>query len=356
MTPDDLRTQIEQPFTSAGLYFHRFDFDAGAMIWTPMTRARYRASSFLDDRITRAANVELSVPIDAVWEHFVDLAPALPPPRLVLHTGYCGSTLLARVLGQAPGVLVLREPVPLLQLGLARAEPERLCGRDWDQMLALTLALLSRTLAPADLVVVKATSLCNVMLPALLAPERRALFLSTGLGDTIAAHAKSSVRVAEARAFFRHFAHALAGLVEAAASLVTDRVVDRLDDYQIIAANWAMQRWLARSHSGPGHLLELSADAFLADPASAVSTVAAQLGLGLDERAVSALVRDPVLSTHAKPAPGRAPRPYSAAVRRRELDTWRAAHAPDLAATTDWLRTWTRAHGLGELDQLLGPD
>ncbi|HUZ74443.1 MAG TPA: sulfotransferase [Stellaceae bacterium] len=48
-----------------------------------------------------------------------DAAPSLDPDLLVFHASRCGSTLLSRLLGTVPGVLVVAEPPPLNALLLA---------------------------------------------------------------------------------------------------------------------------------------------------------------------------------------------------------------------------------------------
>lgn len=48
-----------------------------------------------------------------------DAAPSLDPDALIFHASRCGSTLLSRLLGTVPGVLVVAEPPPLNALLLA---------------------------------------------------------------------------------------------------------------------------------------------------------------------------------------------------------------------------------------------
>lgn len=51
----------------------------------------------------------------------LDGAPSLDPDLIIFHVSRCGSTLLSRLLGSLPGVLVVSEPAPLNSLLLSGA-------------------------------------------------------------------------------------------------------------------------------------------------------------------------------------------------------------------------------------------
>jgi hypothetical protein len=72
----------------------------------------------------------------------LDGAPSLDPAALIFHVSRCGSTLLSRLLGCAPGVMVLSEPAPLNALLLA--DPAALDGEPPSEALRLLVRALGR--------------------------------------------------------------------------------------------------------------------------------------------------------------------------------------------------------------------
>ena len=55
----------------------------------------------------------------------LDSEPSLDPAGMIFHLSRCGSTLVSRLLGTLPGVVVVSEPAPLnALLGLAPDEIE----------------------------------------------------------------------------------------------------------------------------------------------------------------------------------------------------------------------------------------
>ena len=72
----------------------------------------------------------------------LDGEPSLDPAALIFHVSRCGSTLLSRLLGCIPGVLVISEPAPLNALLLA--DPGSLDGETEAQALRLLVRALGR--------------------------------------------------------------------------------------------------------------------------------------------------------------------------------------------------------------------
>jgi hypothetical protein len=72
----------------------------------------------------------------------LDGEPSLDPAALIFHGSRCGSTLLSRLLGCVPGVLVLSEPAPLNALLLA--DPASLGGEPEAEALRLLVRALGR--------------------------------------------------------------------------------------------------------------------------------------------------------------------------------------------------------------------
>lgn len=133
-----------------------------------MDREAYRAASFLDDRM-------LQRPLDArvvEWQR-VRGAVAIETrtdARWIFHLGHVGSTLVARLLGELPQVLAVREPRFLRDIAT-------LSNDDRADFTFAARALFSRTFAEDEVALVKATSFVSEIADELVPEGERALFL-----------------------------------------------------------------------------------------------------------------------------------------------------------------------------------
>jgi hypothetical protein len=128
-----------------------------------MDATAYREASFLDDRMLQTPQEMCVVP----WDGLADAAAAVeaPPARWIFHLGHVGSTLVARLLGELPTVLSVREPRALRDLTTA------------PDLARPVSRLMARTLAPGQASVVKATSFVSEIAPVLIEPDGKALFM-----------------------------------------------------------------------------------------------------------------------------------------------------------------------------------
>jgi hypothetical protein len=141
---------------------------AGVVRLIAMDREAYRGASFLDDRM-------LQPPVDAHLVPWAKVAGALPADarrdaRWIFHIGHVGSTLLARLLGELPGVLSVREPRFLRDVTTVEAGQRAPFTR-------AAQALFSRTFAADEVALVKATSFVSEIAPELVPAGGKALFM-----------------------------------------------------------------------------------------------------------------------------------------------------------------------------------
>lgn len=138
------------------------------------TRSQLRAASFLDGR-------------ERFWsaEEVVDVDLSAHAPReegrFIFHVGFCGSTLLARLLDQPGSVLSLKEPQSLADIASQRgAILSGGASGSVDPLIDHALECLARARGPGEVVVIKPTNWVNSLLPWLCTPERsmRAVFVS----------------------------------------------------------------------------------------------------------------------------------------------------------------------------------
>jgi len=105
----------------------RLDFSgpAPAIYWADLSAERF-VEPFFDQTVARWASGPRARPLvktgfDALVA--LDSEPSLEPVGMIFHLSRCGSTLVSRLLGTLPGVVVLAEPAPLnALLGLDRID------------------------------------------------------------------------------------------------------------------------------------------------------------------------------------------------------------------------------------------
>ena len=168
---------------------HFLSFERDSALFVAMERDNYFRSAFLDRRADTASQIPVRVPvaelIAATREH--------EPPRIgwVFHVAHCGSTLLSRLIDGPQSSLILREPPPLRQMGLAAAAGDR--SASWNDRLRLAHAMAARRFDADRPTIVKANVPVNFMLNALhgLDAEAPAILLHFALEPYLVAILRS---------------------------------------------------------------------------------------------------------------------------------------------------------------------
>jgi hypothetical protein len=268
-----------QLFGSPDHYLHSFDGDDA--LFVPMDRAAYRRSIFLDRRISTAREGVLRVPLSALAE-----VPAAEPTGWIFHVAHCGSTLLARALDELGEAIVLREPLTLRQLALMP---------DPGDLLAPTLALLSRRYPGAGPTLIKANVPVNFLLPQIVAndPQARAVFLYCTLPDYLAAILRSDNH----RAWLR----SVTGLL--APHLGPDLPQS---DADLAAMLWhAQMARFSGALAGMPNARSLDSEVFFARPAEVLVAATGLFGTPCGPDRAAQLVQGPLFNTYSKnPAHG----------------------------------------------------
>ncbi|NUS99811.1 MAG: hypothetical protein HOP96_02405 [Sphingomonas sp.] len=149
---------------------------AGLVRLVEMTPEDYRNASFLDDRMFERPRTSHLVQWDAVAGSVP--GPARTDARWIFHIGHVGSTLIARLLGELDCVLSVREPRSLRDLTFFPPDVQAGFGPTLK-------ALLSRTFAPDQTALIKATSFVSEIAAELIGSDR-ALFLYASPANYIA--------------------------------------------------------------------------------------------------------------------------------------------------------------------------
>jgi hypothetical protein len=303
----------------AGWLAQALDPATGMLRVVRMDREAYRKASFLDDRLLGEPHSAGVVPWDAVAGAIP--ADARRDARWIFHIGHIGSTLVARLLGELPGVLSVREPRILRDLALAGADVRA-------RYLDGTQALMSRTFFDDDLALLKATSLCSEVAGELMQAAARALFLHASPRSYIATilAGENSVKELETLAPLRRQRLAGRGLALAGDSLA-----------HLAAAAWAceMTALEAAAKARPDvAILWADFDEMLADMPAALAQAAEHFGFAAEPEELQAIASGPLMRRYSKATEY----DYSPQLRRDLLDEAVRAHGDDIERAVAMLR------------------
>jgi hypothetical protein len=304
LTLDDL-------FSSPDHYLQSFEGDSA--IFVPMDRAAYHRSTFLDHRISPAANRSMRLPLAAL-----DGDGRRPGATgWIFHVAHCGSTLLARALDDPSLNLVLREPLALRQQAFA---PDR-------TRLALTAAMLSKRYRTDLPTIVKSNVPVNFLLPEIVAmdPDAHAIFLYSSLNDYLLAILRSENH----RGWLQRVTAQLA---------VYLGDLSALSDAERCAALWLAQvRAFTAAIAVMPNARALDSEAFFAAPRPTLEAAAAHLAVPMSEAMIDSAVAGPLFATYSK----NPELPFdneARLARRAELE---APLAPELAEGQRWIEART---------------
>jgi hypothetical protein len=312
---------------SPRLYPHQLDLARNRLMLLRLTQADYRAASFLDDRMATPDMV-------VGWAPAASLAVAAKairqrPLHFIFHTGHVGSTLLSRLLDEAPGVLGLREPLPLRTLaeeGVANAADAA--------HLDLMLHLWSRGFDDTQTVVVKATSSAGHFAPRLLqaSPRSHAVYLYLKAEPCLATLLAGENTVTDLAAFAPMRARRVAAQLGEALPAITGP--GETAALAFLAEN------LARQASAGPRVLMLDFDALLAGLEIGLAAVLAHFGRPLPPETIRHLAASPTLGRYSK-APEQA---YSQGLRAAVLAEARQKAGGEIRKGLAWLEEIARQH------------
>ncbi len=295
----------------------------------------YRRASFLDRRAMQHREMSGWVlsraELDAAMIGKVDL-----PVHWLFHIGHCGSSLVSRLLDLIPGVLGLREPLPLLTLAHGRGDPAT------DSWQGPVVSLLARGFADTGAVVVKPTSLVTTLASTLLADGGRACLLWVDLQTWLATMLRD----------------------EQLKGGVFDTEPLRLQSLELgsatsdggrLARAWLAEqlRWqrLATDPALAARLIDLDFARVIADPAGATARLAAHYGLPVPEDWGQRIAASGLLGRYAKDDAVH----FDADARRRELAAAAARHAGAIAEGLQWAGRAIAQTGATDLLERLRP-
>lgn len=302
---------------------HRVDGLRGDVQWASTSVARLRAATFLDGR-------------EAFWSatQVEALAnrppPHVTPPGMIFHVGFCGSTLLARLLDQPGSALVLKEPQALADIA---SQAPQIVAERLEELLLWAMPHLAAAAPEGETCVIKPSNWINGLAPALAGGGHigRAVFL------TMAPRAFLRAAFRGGRDRLEHclrLAELLAQAVEGGSALVQRAIAEASEPLdraaRLVALTHRFQLQLfdtAEAFLPGGSALRLDHAELAANPQAAAQSVAAALGLP----AGTAAEFDP--AQHSKDGA----RTYSAAAEEEANRGIEAHHAARFDKALDWL-------------------
>lgn len=274
-------------------FLHRLSLENAEAELIPTTAELLRKAAFIDGRTEFACEPPKRVPLQ---RFLADEAARSPPLRIIFHIGFCGSTLLARLLDIPGRSLLLREPNCLADLAnqYAANKGSGKAGEQSAEALAAAGRHLSRPWSEHEPVAIKASNWVNNLLPLLLEQPAHPLFLISSRRRFVTA----VLRGGPARVAFvaRAAVHLSSGDRKAAELVASALYADGDKDGQLArlaatAHEIQMRQFRAAADKGgwgAGHWLDQAE--LSSDPVRAAGRAAAALELQLPSESIEANV------------------------------------------------------------------
>ncbi|HSC18370.1 MAG TPA: hypothetical protein VLC74_05600 [Rhizomicrobium sp.] len=243
---------------------------------------------------------QVEFPERVMLRHLPDKT-AKPQVNFIWHTGFCCSTLIARLLDVPGKNLSLKEPGVLLLLADVKRQKAMGPGKTFSPRFPeLLFYLLCRPFSAGERITIKPTNSCNHILPdAVSLTQGKHLFLYSDCRSFL-------ISIAKKGEYGRQYARKLyAGIVGDGNVQARWPIADvfAMTDLQTASILWHMQiAEFQRSWPllAPGRATSLDCDAFLADPLGALVKIDEFLGLGIGRECLADRIASPVFSRHSK--------------------------------------------------------
>lgn len=178
-------------FERPDYFLDRFDAQSREFVFRPATKSLITLSPFLDERWRLPGSTDVyRAPLSEAL-NWMDSTQDKRPNRLILHTSFCGSTLLANLLGGIGPSLPYREPDLLARLATLKAEKHAVSADPalWNAIVRFTLSQFRKSWdgKPAF---VKASNWANPLIPdlQLADPDLRIQVITMDLEDYLIAN------------------------------------------------------------------------------------------------------------------------------------------------------------------------
>lgn len=320
---DVQRPSLAQAIDDGRWLAHRYDESGDSIQFRLVLREAQRELTFLTDAEIGDAPLAVYPRADCIAEA---RKRSLPKPRLIFHSAYCCSTLLARAF-DLPGVSFgLKEPQILndvVGLQLRRGDARQVAAA-----LDAALLLLARPLGAGEANVIKPSNLVNPLIPLFTAmrPEMTALMLHAPLDTFLGSIARKEI---EGRAWVRELMWKLINLGQAERFGFTTEDLYRQTDLQVGALGWlAQQALFAEAAAQNRGFRTLNSETLIDRPVETLAALAELFELEVDAAKAAA---GPAFRTHSKDRSV-----YSAEQREQDQSRGKELHAREIAMVVEW--------------------
>jgi hypothetical protein len=252
----------------------------------------------------------------------------LATPRIIFHSAYCCSTLLARAFDVPGASFGLKEPQILndvVGLQLRRGDARQVAAA-----LDIALLLLARPLTPGEVNVVKPSNLLNPLISLVnaLRPDARGLLLHAPLETFLGSIARKEI---EGRAWVRDLMWKFIHLGQAERFGFNDEDLYRQTDLQVAAVGWLAQQALfaetAQRHDG---YRTLDSETLVGRPVECLKALQELFALEFDAAKVAS---GPAFRTHSKDRSD-----YSPEQREQDRERGKSIHVREIGMVMEWAR------------------
>ena len=271
--------------------------------FVPMTRRTYRASPFLDERMFTVHPLTYRLALDELIEHHREGGCQARPLRYIFHSGFCGSTLLARCLDHPSLCLAYKEPRVLSRLYISQhplSATSPFSDDQWQQLSQIALALLSKTYAPNEVALIKLHNLCTVGMRHMMNVQSdqppRGIFLYCNLETFLCSVLKMTSR----RQWVRQCLRSIEAFVAPSLRQVS---IASLSDVQAAAYLWIWQAEQYRSATDanvPHRVPTLNCEDFFQNPKETLAAVCSFFDFPLTDQDIERIVQSRVFRVHSK--------------------------------------------------------
>lgn len=338
MIKDDFLAALQN---NPDVLLHDFDFQNQRGLLVKINEHTYRSASFLDRRILTRDTMGAWFSLETLCS-VASAGPALPVPHYIQHVGYCGSTLISRLLAELPENLPVREPMALLALAVMRRDlgrPESwLSDAQWQRYYDLATRTLARTYRSSDRAIIKLTSTAGNLLEPMLAPGQAVpqllllyLPLETLLTIMLRRPDMRETLHADSQKWVADFCRLTAR---------NDIRLAELDDAQQVVVKWLVLMLLFSrvTTANPQQTQLLNFDDFLKNPAEKLGGIARHFGLQTDSHTLVNLATSPLMHSYSK-IPAQA---FSPAERTQALQAAHQQFKEEILAGLRWAETLCR--------------
>ena len=321
---------------------HRYDETNDSIQFRLVPREAQRELTFLTDFEIGDAPLAIHPRQDCLAEvRKGDLAT----PRMIFHSAFCCSTLLARAF-DIPGVSFgLKEPQILNDvagLQMRRSDPRQIATA-----MDIASLLLARPIDEGEINVIKPSTVVNPLIPLILAmrPELRGVLLHAPLETFLGSVARKEV---EGRAWVRELMWKFILSGQADRFGLSDEDLYRQTDLQVAALGWLTQHALFGDAAAKNaNLRALDSETLMKRPAQSLYALGKLFDLKFD---ADLIANGRAFKTHSKDRTD-----YSADRRQEERDRGLELHAREIGMVMKWAEKLAQHAGIAtSLPPILG--